>query len=42
MKRLISKIAFEIESIATKCPDSREECDKALDFCRKAQEYTGV
>jgi hypothetical protein len=42
MKRLISKIAFEIESIAAKCPDSREECDVALNLCREAQNYTGV
>lgn len=42
MKRHIGKIAFEIEALADTFPDTREICDRVLDLCRKAQEYTGV
>lgn len=42
MKRLVGGIAFEIEVLADTFPDAREACDRILNLCRHAQEYTGV
>lgn len=42
MKRLVGGIAFEVESLAASFPDTRTECDRILNLCRYAQEYTGV
>jgi hypothetical protein len=42
MKRKIGAIAFEVEALADTFPATREVCDKVLELCRAAQNYTGV